>query len=161
MASISQAEAGPKSTNCPDRRPESRQKLPVRPPTHIAEGPGFGVHARSDRRVRGVALRPCRERIARSFALAYGATRGGPHNERLLKAAGAELAAERAVRTAERAEALAQAAELQATALKGIEDLLEELAEWDNFQNVLALTRDILNRQKALRERTQQFASGK
>ena len=35
------------------------------------------------------------------------------------------------------------------------------LAEWDNFQNVLTLARDILNRQKALRERTQQFATEK
>jgi hypothetical protein len=42
-----------------------------------------------------------------------------------------------------------------------MDDLLDELAEWDNFQNILALTRDILNRQKALRERTQRYASEK
>ena len=56
---------------------------------------------------------------------------------------------------------LADAAELQGRSLERMEDLLAELAEWDNFQNVLALTRDILNRQKALRERTQQYASEK
>ena len=36
--------------------------------------------------------------------------------------------------------------------------LLAKLAEWDNFQNVLTLSRDILNRQRALRERTKQLA---
>jgi hypothetical protein len=40
---------------------------------------------------------------------------------------------------------------------KRVEALLAELAEWDNFQNVLTLARDILNRQKALRDRTLQF----
>lgn len=40
-----------------------------------------------------------------------------------------------------------------------LEALLDELSEWDNFQNVLTLARDILNRQKALRDRTQQFAT--
>ncbi|MEW6073002.1 MAG: hypothetical protein AB1726_10490 [Planctomycetota bacterium] len=44
-------------------------------------------------------------------------------------------------------------------ALERLDVLLERLAEWDNFQNVLTLTRDILNRQRALRERTRQFAS--
>jgi len=42
-----------------------------------------------------------------------------------------------------------------------LEVLLAELAEWDNFQSVLTLARDILNRQKALRDRTQQFATEK
>ena len=69
--------------------------------------------------------------------------------------------AERAVQAADVQLALADAIELQAAAHQRIEDLLDELAEWDNFQNVLALTRDIYNRQKALRERTQQFASEK
>ena len=57
-----------------------------------------------------------------------------------------------------RQEALAAAYEHQTEAIKRIEVLLESLAEWDNFQNVLALTRDILNRQKALRDRTKRFA---
>jgi hypothetical protein len=44
---------------------------------------------------------------------------------------------------------------------QSVEVLLAELSEWDNFQNVLTLARDILNRQKALRERTQQIATDK
>ncbi len=70
-------------------------------------------------------------------------------------------AAERSLTAPEVAEALLRAAELQVKALERTEALLEELAEWDNFQNVLTLARDILNRQKALRDRTQQFASEK
>lgn len=69
--------------------------------------------------------------------------------------------AERAVDAGRRVESLLRAAELQQVCITRIETLLEELAEWDNFQNVLALTRDLLNRQKALRDRTQRFASGK
>lgn len=57
--------------------------------------------------------------------------------------------------------ALTEAVELQTACLTRIESLLEALAEWDNFQNVLALTRDILNRQKALRDRTKRVASEK
>ena len=70
-------------------------------------------------------------------------------------------AAEKATAASEREKHLLRAEELQSMTLNRLEDLLEELAEWDNFQNVLTLTRDILNRQKALRERTQQFASEK
>ncbi|MEM7308844.1 MAG: hypothetical protein AAF682_19330 [Planctomycetota bacterium] len=55
-------------------------------------------------------------------------------------------------------DALARAYERQAEAIQRIEVLLESLAEWDNFQNVLALTRDILNRSKALRDRTERAA---
>lgn len=47
----------------------------------------------------------------------------------------------------------------QTEAIRRIDVLLESLAEWDNFQNVLTLTRDILNRQKALRDRTRHFAT--
>jgi hypothetical protein len=46
-------------------------------------------------------------------------------------------------------------------AQKQIEELLGRLAEWDNFQSVLSLTRDILNRQKNLRERTKDAAGEK
>jgi len=49
---------------------------------------------------------------------------------------------------------LAVASEHQKKALARIDDLLEMLAEWDNFQSVLSLTRDILNGQKSLSERT-------
>ncbi|QDU84629.1 hypothetical protein Pla163_17400 [Planctomycetes bacterium Pla163] len=40
-----------------------------------------------------------------------------------------------------------------------VEALLERLAEWDNYQSVLSLTRDLLERQKSLSERTKRFAS--
>jgi hypothetical protein len=42
-----------------------------------------------------------------------------------------------------------------------IQDLLARLAEWDNFQSILSLTKDILNRQKALRERAKAALGGK
>lgn len=54
--------------------------------------------------------------------------------------------------------ALSEAVRLQAAGLARAERLLELLAEWDNFQSVLALTRDILNRQRTLLERTRQYA---
>jgi len=69
--------------------------------------------------------------------------------------------AEKALDMSARMQALLRAEAHQSSSLARIEDLLEELAEWDNFQNILALTRDILNRQKALKERTQQFAAEK
>lgn len=47
---------------------------------------------------------------------------------------------------------------LQKKAVVKIERLLELLSEWDNFQSVLSLTRDILNGEKNLSERTRQFA---
>ena len=56
------------------------------------------------------------------------------------------------------ATALQEAYEHQAESLRRIEVLLASLAEWDNFQNVLQLTRDILNRSKALRDRTRRAA---
>mgnify|MGYP001415246454 CR=1 FL=1 len=55
-------------------------------------------------------------------------------------------------------DALIAAAASQTEALARLEELVERLAEWDNFQSVLALTRDILNRQKNLLERTRSFA---
>jgi hypothetical protein len=70
-------------------------------------------------------------------------------------------AAEKALGAGNVQAALLGASEHGARALERLEALLEELAEWDNFQNILTLTRDILNRQKALRERTQQFATEK
>lgn len=53
---------------------------------------------------------------------------------------------------------LAAAEEEQRAALAQLEALLQRLAEWDNFQSVLSLTRDILNRQRNLLERTKRFA---
>lgn len=58
-----------------------------------------------------------------------------------------------------RAEALSAAGAEAQKVEAALETLLAELAEWDNFQNVLTLARDILNRQKALVDRTQQFAT--
>jgi hypothetical protein len=49
----------------------------------------------------------------------------------------------------------------QAQIIARVERLLELLAEWDNFQSVLSLTRDILSRQKNLTERTRQYAKEK
>ena len=54
--------------------------------------------------------------------------------------------------------ALAEALALQEEARIKTEILLGELAEWDNFQSVLSLTRDILNRQKSLTERARHYA---
>jgi len=56
------------------------------------------------------------------------------------------------------AEALALAyLETQNTA-RTIEALQTRLGEWDNFQSVLTLTRDIIKRQRNLHERTRKFA---
>ena len=49
---------------------------------------------------------------------------------------------------------LQEAAGFENAALEKLEKLLEKLAEWDNFQSVLVLTRDLLNGQKNLQERT-------
>ncbi|MBL8860508.1 MAG: hypothetical protein JNK02_00715 [Planctomycetes bacterium] len=56
---------------------------------------------------------------------------------------------------------LRAAAAAQARALERLERLLERLAEWDNFQSVLGLTRDILSGQKSLRERTRESVKEK
>ena len=55
--------------------------------------------------------------------------------------------------------ALSAAVELQVANLSAIEDLLGRLAEWDNFQSVLSLARDVLERQKSVLERTRDRAS--
>jgi hypothetical protein len=70
-------------------------------------------------------------------------------------------AAEAAGVAAEAAASLERAGEAVDRVLARTEDLLAALAEWDNFQNVLTLTRDILSRQKEIRDRTQQFAQDK
>lgn len=54
--------------------------------------------------------------------------------------------------------ALAAASTEQQKAMEKLDQLLGLLAEWDNFQSVLSLTRDILNGQKTLIERTRQHA---
>ena len=42
-----------------------------------------------------------------------------------------------------------------------VDKLLTRLGEWDNFQSVLTLTRDIIKRQRNVRERTRKYAEGK
>ena len=39
-----------------------------------------------------------------------------------------------------------------------LDKLLAKLGEWDNFHSILTLTRDLLNRQQNLRQRTENFA---
>jgi hypothetical protein len=53
---------------------------------------------------------------------------------------------------------LGTATAAQKNCVAKIERLLELLSEWDNFQSVLSLTRDIMNGEKSLSERTRQFA---
>jgi hypothetical protein len=70
-------------------------------------------------------------------------------------------AATRAVGLADIHADLIEADRRQQTARAHMEQLLGLLAEWDNFQSILSLTRDILNRQKSLRDRTREFAREK
>jgi DNA-binding transcriptional ArsR family regulator len=65
----------------------------------------------------------------------------------------------RAASAAEQARSEVIAAEAALTrAVEQLDALTTRLGEWDNFQSVLTLTRDILNRQKNLTERTRKFA---
>lgn len=65
----------------------------------------------------------------------------------------------RAASAAEQARTEVVAAEAAlARAVEQLDALTTRLGEWDNFQSVLTLTRDILNRQKNLTERTRKFA---
>ncbi|MBL8859998.1 MAG: hypothetical protein JNL28_15930 [Planctomycetes bacterium] len=66
-----------------------------------------------------------------------------------------------AVDIAKAHEHLTSASLQQKAMLIQIDKLLEKLAEWDNFQSVLSLTRDILNGQKSVSERTRQAAKDK
>lgn len=63
--------------------------------------------------------------------------------------------------TPQAADELAAAIEAMTGAVDQMNLLLAKLAEWDNFQNVLTLTRDILNRQRNLKERTEKLATEK
>lgn len=51
---------------------------------------------------------------------------------------------------------LVEAAAEQERTLVRLGELIDRLSEWDNFQSVLNLARDILNRQKAVRDRTKE-----
>ncbi|MEZ5975528.1 MAG: hypothetical protein R3E96_12010 [Planctomycetota bacterium] len=56
------------------------------------------------------------------------------------------------------AEALALARQRLAAVTQTVDALVTHLGEWDNFQSVLTLTRDIIKRQRNLHERTRKFA---
>jgi hypothetical protein len=58
-------------------------------------------------------------------------------------------------------ESLTAAAAAQRRALLRVDELIARLSEWDNFQSVLNLARDILQRQKALRDRTKESLDGR
>ncbi|TAJ01871.1 MAG: hypothetical protein EPO68_18495 [Planctomycetota bacterium] len=74
-----------------------------------------------------------------------------PHLERAEAALRAALAAP----TAENLHAgLTEAAAAEAAARALLERMQDGIAEWDNYQAVIGLTRDILERQQALRDRT-------
>ncbi len=66
--------------------------------------------------------------------------------------------AARELETSEVHAALTLAKEQQETARRHLAELLDRLAEWDNFQSILSLTRDILNRQKSLLDSTKQMS---
>jgi hypothetical protein len=71
--------------------------------------------------------------------------------------AAASTAAERATQVVDLGDihgALVECAAAQEAAQKHIEDLLSRLVEWDDFQSVVSLARDILTRQKSLNDRT-------
>jgi len=56
---------------------------------------------------------------------------------------------------------LALAAEHEAKAAEHLATLLDRLAEWDNFQSILTLTRDILGRQKSIRDKTAEMTGNR
>ncbi len=69
----------------------------------------------------------------------------------------ASAALERASRRTDLAQVqgeLALAVERETRAQEHVAALLDRLAEWDNFQSILTLTRDILGRQKSIRDKT-------
>jgi hypothetical protein len=56
---------------------------------------------------------------------------------------------------------LSAAAGAQERLLGRLDELIERLSEWESFQSVLNLARDILSRQKAVRDRTKQALEGR
>lgn len=70
-----------------------------------------------------------------------------------------ELALDLSSQPNELVAALDEALDLERANLASIEALLGRLAEWDNFQSVLSLAREVLERQRALQERTKDLAS--
>lgn len=58
-------------------------------------------------------------------------------------------------------EALERTLALQDAAIQSLERLLGMLAEWSNFQDVITLTKEILDQQKTLEARTKEAATGR
>jgi len=75
----------------------------------------------------------------------------------LLQLEGLDAAA-RAEQLRELSQALETARNELNACVQKLGQLSDLLAEWDNFQTVLNLTRDILGGQKTLNERTRQYA---
>jgi len=76
----------------------------------------------------------------------------------------AAAALERASRRTDLAQVqleLALAVEHEAKAAEHLASLLDRLAEWDNFQSILTLTRDILGRQKSIRDKTAEMTGNR
>jgi len=61
--------------------------------------------------------------------------------------------ATRATQLSDAHTALSEAQQSQAKVQQHLAELLDQLAEWDNYQAILQLTRDILTRQKSVRDR--------
>lgn len=76
----------------------------------------------------------------------------------------ASAALERASRRTDLAQVhdeLALASAREAKAAEHLGALLDRLAEWDNFQSILTLTRDILGRQKSIRDKTAEMTGNR
>lgn len=75
-----------------------------------------------------------------------------------LAAADALADAQETVDAGETQRALDRAAAAQVLGQEALDQLLVKLGEWDNFQSVLTLTRDVLHRQKNLEQRIRKYA---
>lgn len=76
----------------------------------------------------------------------------------------ASAALERAGRRADLSQVqgeLASAVARETKAAEHVAALLDRLAEWDNFQSILTLTRDILGRQKSIRDKTAEMTGNR
>lgn len=58
-------------------------------------------------------------------------------------------------------EELEMASVRERSAQERVSQLLDKLAEWDNFQSILTLTRDILGRQKSIRDKTAEMTGAR
>jgi hypothetical protein len=98
--------------------------------------------------------------LARQLAAILEVALSAGEDEAPAAAAALDEAA-RAVALEQVHDALTRAAAAQERNLARLDELIARLAEWDNFQSVLSLARDILNRQKAVRDRTKEALEGR